>query len=46
MWKHKQDKEGVAVMSKILEDMRNEVAQEVELKTARETAERLIKKAK
>lgn len=34
----KQDEEGVAVMCKMLEDMRNEVA--------RETAERLIKKGK
>lgn len=38
----KQDKEGVAVMCKIMEDMRNEAA----LDNARETAEKLIKKGK
>jgi len=38
----KQDKKGVAAMCKMLEDMRNEA----ELKNARETAERLIKKGK
>lgn len=42
----KQDKEGVAAMCKIMEDMRNEAAQKAELKSARETAERLIKKGK
>lgn len=42
----KQDKEGVAAMCKIMEDMRNEAALEAELKSARETAERLIKKGK
>lgn len=42
----KQDKEGVTSMCKMLEDMRNEAAQNAELKTARETAERLIKKGK
>ncbi len=46
----KQDKEGVATMCKIMEDMRNEAAREAaqkaELKSARETAERLIKKGK
>ncbi len=35
----KQDKEGVAAMCKMLEDMRNEAA----LASARETAERMIK---
>ncbi|MCM1542378.1 MAG: hypothetical protein NC121_14105, partial [Blautia sp.] len=35
----KQDEKGVAAMCKMLEDMRNEV----ELKSARETAERMIK---
>ena len=38
----KQDEKGVAVMCKILEDMRNEAA----LNNARETAERLIRKGK
>ncbi|MCM1560690.1 MAG: hypothetical protein NC123_14280, partial [Butyrivibrio sp.] len=38
----KQDEKGVAAMCKMLEDMRNEA----ELKNARETAERLIKKGK
>lgn len=38
----KQDEKGVAAMCKIMEDMRNEAA----LNTARETAERLIKKGK
>ncbi len=38
----KQDEEGVTAMCKMLEDMRNEAA----LDTARETAERLIKKGK
>lgn len=38
----KQDKERVAIMCKIMEDMRNEVAKE----NARDTAERLIKKGK
>lgn len=38
----KQDKEGVAAMCKMMEDMRNEAA----LENARETAERLIKKGK
>ena len=46
----KQDEKGVAVMCKILEDMRNEAAKEAaqkaELKSARETAERLIIKGK
>lgn len=46
----KQNEKGVAAMSKILEDMRNEAAREAaqkaELKSARETAERLIKKGK
>ena len=46
----KQNKEGVAAMCKIMEDMRNKVAKEAaqkaELKSARETAERLIKKGK
>jgi len=46
----KQDKKGVAAMCKIMEDMRNEAAKEAaqkaELKSARETAERLIKKGK
>ena len=42
----KQDEKGVATMSKILEDMRNEAAQKAVLDSARETAERLIKKRK
>ena len=46
----KQDEKGVATMCKIMEDMRNEAAREAaqkaELKSARETAERLIKKGK
>ena len=42
----KQDEKGVATMCKIMEDMRNEAAQKAELKSARETAERLIKKGK
>ncbi|MDE7204745.1 MAG: hypothetical protein K2O91_23235 [Lachnospiraceae bacterium] len=41
-----QDEKGVATMCKIMEDMRNEAAQKAELKSARETAERLIKKGK
>ena len=43
---YKQDEKGVAAMCKIMEDMRNEAAQKAELKSARETAERLIKKGK
>ncbi|MCI8786360.1 MAG: hypothetical protein HFI84_06860 [Eubacterium sp.] len=39
---YKQDEKGVAVMCKIMEDMRNEAA----LDNAKETAERLIKKGK
>ncbi len=42
----KQDEKGVAAMCKIMENMRKEAAQEAELKSARETAERLIKKGK
>ena len=42
----KQDEKGVAAMCKIMEDMRNEAAQKAELKSAKETAERLIKKGK
>lgn len=46
----KQDEKGVAAMCKIMEDMRNEAAREAaqkaELKSAKETAERLIKKGK
>lgn len=46
----KQDEKGVATMCKIMEDMRNEAAREAaqkaELKNARETAKRLIKKGK
>ena len=38
----KQDEKGVAAMCKIMEDMRNEA----ELKNARETAKRMIKKGK
>ena len=38
----KQDEKGVAAMCKIMEDMRNEA----ELKNARETATRMIKKGK
>ena len=47
---YKQNEKGVAVMSKIMEDMRNEAAREAareaELKSARETAARMIKKGK
>ncbi len=39
----KQNEKGVAAMCKIMEDMRNEAAQKAELKSARETAERMIK---
>ena len=39
----KQDKEGVAAMCKIMEDMRNEAAKKAVLENARETAERMIK---
>ncbi len=42
----KQDEKGVAAMCKIMEDMRNEAAREAELKSTRETAERMIKKGK
>ena len=42
----KRDEKGVAAMCKMLEDMRKEAAEEAELKNARETAERLIKKGK
>lgn len=42
----KRDGKEVAAMCKIMEDMRNEAAQKAELKSARETAERLIKKGK
>ena len=42
----KQDEKGVAAMCKIMEDMRNEAAQKAELKSAKETAERSIKKGK
>lgn len=46
----KQDEKGVATMCKLMEDMRNEAAreaaQEAELRSSRETAERLIKKGK
>ncbi len=38
----KKDEKGIATMSKMMEDMRNEVA----LNSAKETAERLIKKVK
>ena len=40
---YKQDEKGVATMCKIMEDMRNEAAQKAELKSARETARRMIK---
>ncbi len=40
---YKQDEKGVAAMCKIMEDMRNEAAQKAELKSARETARRMIK---
>ena len=47
---YKQDEKGVATMCKIMEDMRNEAAREAaqkaELKSAKETAERLIKMGK
>jgi len=39
----KQDKEGVAVMCKMLEDMRNEAAQKAALNSAKEIAERMIR---
>ncbi|MCM1047315.1 MAG: PD-(D/E)XK nuclease family transposase [Clostridiales bacterium] len=39
----KKDEKGVKAMCKIMEDMRNEAAQKAELKSARETAERMIK---
>ncbi len=39
----KKDEKGVAAMCKMMEDMRNEAVQKAELKTARETAERMIK---
>lgn len=42
----KQDKEGVAAMCKIMEDMRNEAAEKAALDNARETAERMIRKGK
>mgnify|MGYP006906619233 CR=1 FL=1 len=42
----KQDEKKVAAMCKIMEDMGNEAAQKAELKSAKETAERLIKKGK
>ena len=42
----KQDEKGVAAMCKIMEDMRNEAAQKAELKNARETETRMIKKGK
>ena len=42
----KQDEKGVATMCKIMEDMRNEAAKNAVLDSARETAERLIKKRK
>lgn len=46
----KKDEKGIAAMCKMMEDMRREAAQEAaqkaELKSARETAERLIKKGK
>lgn len=46
----KRDEEGVAAMCKMMEDMRNEAAKEAaakaELRSAMETAERLIKKGK
>ena len=42
----KQDEKGVATMCKIMEDMRNEAAKKAVLDSARETAERMIKKGK
>ncbi len=42
----KKDKKGVAAMCKMLEDMRKEAARDAELKYARETAGRLIRKGK
>ena len=42
----KQDEKGVAAMSKILEDMRNEAAQKAEQDKAKKTAVRLIKLGK
>lgn len=42
----KQDEKGVAAMCKIMEDMRNEAAQKAVLDSAKETAERMIRKGK
>ncbi len=39
----KQDEKGVAVMCKIMEDMRNEAAREAVRKTTKENAHRLLK---
>lgn len=43
---YKQNEKGVATMCKIMEDIRNEAAKEAELKSARETAERMIRTGK
>ena len=42
----KHDEKGVAVMCKIMEDMRNEAAQKAALDNAKEIAKRMIKKGK
>ena len=42
----KQDEKGVAVMCKIMEDMRNEAAKEAVKKTTKENARRLLKLGK
>ena len=43
---YKKNEKGVAAMCKIMEDMRNEAAIEAEQKSAREIAERMIRKGK
>ena len=42
----KQDEKGVAIMCKIMEDMRNEAAREAVRKTTKENARRLLKLGK
>ena len=42
----KQDEKGVAIMSKIMEDMRNEAAEKAEQNRAKKTAAHLIKLGK
>lgn len=43
---YKRDEKGVAIMCRIMEDMRKEAAKEAALDYARETAARMIKKGK